>query len=434
MNTNHGQDPTSKKATSIEACCLYVAQKLNGRDYSTWKNADYINLSAQIRRNTKVHISENTLKRFFGKLKTPADYQPQKATRDALAVYIGFSDWEDFESFTQTERLTLFSTNPKKAIDKNNFEPDQKKGRKLNIKWLTAAITITLPLIISISYFQLLFEPTEKVFLYYQEAKAYSPHSAIFKIRSTDGSTVNLNEYHIEFKDWRNPKVSWNDSTLSYYYEKPGVYYPVLYRNNKAIDTATVTLLSRGWDITVQMQNDTVRLYPILQADSPQISPPTVNIKDLYYAGVDTLKSFFVNYAFVKPSTLVADNISIEADVQASKNRPGIRCSQVDLTVYGTKSSHYFTLMKPECTAWSYFKFGENLKSGKNEDLSNLGHDLSKGGKIRLEIHKQMVTIWLNQKQIFKTSYKRPIGEFKGVNFMFGGLGKVENVIIKGIK
>lgn len=419
MNTTQRHDSISKKWNSIEACCLYVAEKLNKGKYQEWKNADYINLSAQIRRSTKVHISENTLKRFFGKLKTPEDYLPQKATRDALAIYIGFENWEDFESSVVPVQNSTLEEESKKRI---TF---------LNKNWIAPIVGITVLLLLCFSYFYFIFEPSEKAELYYKESKAYSPHSAIFKLRSTDGTALKLNEYHIEFRGWRNPKVQWKDHTISYYYEMPGVYYPVLFHNNRAIDTATVTLLSKGWEVTAQMQNDTLRLYPILHADSPEINPPTVHINDLHNAGVDTLKSFFVNYAFVKPRKLSADNFSIEAFVEASKSRPGVRCSQVDLTIYAAKGSHYFSLTKPECITWSYFKFGENIKTGKNEDLAIFGHDLSKGGKIRMEVHKQVVTIWLDQKQIFKTRYKQPIGQFKGINFMFGGLGKVNNVVLK---
>lgn len=434
MNTLHGRNSILKNSNSIEACCNHVAKKLNKENYQEWKNADYKDLSAKIHKKTKINISENTLKRFFGKLKTPDDYQPQKATRDALAVYIGFANWEDFESFSLPVQIPDLPTNLKAPVINPGVDLTSNKQKNTFKKlWAKSTIVIVLLLILSFSYFYFNFEYKKNVTLFYKEAQAYSSHSAIFKLRSKDGTPLNLNDYHIFLQGWKNSRMGWKDSTLSYYYEKPGVYYPVLYHKNIAIDTATVTLLSKGWDVTVQMQNDTVRLYPIFQVDSPQLKPPIVKIMDLHQAGVDTLKPFFVNYSYVKNSAFLADNISIEADVLASVNRPGIRCSQVDLTIYGTKGSHYFSLMKPECIAWSCFKFGENIKSGKNEDLYFLGHDLSKGGKIRLEIRKQKVAIFLNQKQIFKTQYDQPIGGFMGVNFMFGGIGKVDSLIVKSL-
>lgn len=434
MNTNHGQDPTSKKATSIEACCLYVAQKLNGRDYSTWKNADYINLSAQIRRNTKVHISENTLKRFFGKLKTPADYQPQKATRDALAVFIGYTDWDDFESKENTKQQIDVKEEPYIGVSPEQTSPPTDNTSRTTKKSLFVAVCLIFFLAAGIFFYRSnsSYSSPPNVNLFCTNPTGHSPHSAIFKLRSKDGTPIKLNEYQIDFKNWRGGKDHWKDSTISCYYEKAGVYYPKLYHNGTAIDSTQVVLLSKGWEVSVQAQQDTLRLYPILQSDQHLAQPPTISMQNVYSAGVDTMKTFFTNFSYIKPENISADNIRIEADIQASQSRPGVRCSQADIIIYGKQNAHYFSLMKPECISWSYYKFGEILKLGKNEDLSKFGHDMVQKRRLRVDIIEQHVHIYLDNNLIFNTKYTKAIGQFMGLNFMFGGIGRIENVVVKG--
>lgn len=418
MNTNHGQDPTSKNTTSIEACCLYVARKLNGRDYREWKNADYVNLSAQIRRNTKVHISENTLKRFFGKLKTPDDYQPQRATRDALAIYIGYTDWDDFEAQENIKPIPA-------SLSTSRIGYFAKKS------WLIVVCLIIFVLAGTLFYRYNSGSPNN-VSLFCTNATGHSPHSALFKLRSKDNNPIKLTEYQIDFKNWKKGKDRWKDSTISCYYEKAGVYYPILYHNGIAIDSTQVVLLSKGWEVTVQAQHDTLRLYPILQSDQDLSQPPIVSIQNIHSAGVDTVKTFFTNFSYVKPDNISADNLRIEADIQASQSRPGVRCSQADITIYGKENAHYFSLMKPECISWSYYKFGEIIKNGKNDDLSEFGHDMVQKRKLRVDILQQQVHIYLDNKLIFNTTYTKSIGQFMGLNFMFGGIGRIENVVVNG--
>ncbi|MCH5719301.1 hypothetical protein [Niabella hibiscisoli] len=80
----------------LDLCCQLVSEKSNSKQIGQWTNSDYQLLNGQIRRQTDISISPNTLKRIFGKLKTPERYYPQKATRDALAQYAGFKDWQSF--------------------------------------------------------------------------------------------------------------------------------------------------------------------------------------------------------------------------------------------------------------------------------------------------------------------------------------------------
>ncbi|MNY59753.1 hypothetical protein D3C86_1962290 [compost metagenome] len=99
----------------------------------------------------------------------------------------------------------------------------------------------------------------------------------------------------------------------------------------------------------------------------------------------------------------------------------------MDITLYGEKDRHELSLMKPECTAWSSYKFSEKYKSGKSEDLRALGHNLSNGGHIKLTIINKVVTLYIEGQKVFQTHYENSIGNILGVNLMFSGIGKFSN-------
>lgn len=97
MKNDSVQGENSVFFQQLDICCKKVAVKVGKKDISEWKNSDFIKLSELLHDQTKVTLSDHTLKRIFGKLKTSTRYFPQKATRDALAQFIGYRDWHEFE-------------------------------------------------------------------------------------------------------------------------------------------------------------------------------------------------------------------------------------------------------------------------------------------------------------------------------------------------
>lgn len=421
--SNSEQDRSNKNFTLLDLCCQEVANKLGNIHISEWKNSDYIRLGALLRRETKVHISENTLKRIFGKLKTPERYYPQKATRDALALFIGYRDWLEFENVQrayQESESTILPANNTPQPPNRSLDSQPPKKRKLPLLY-------TLLLLITIGVVIFLWLPSTTLqhpTLHCVNPIGYTPHSAIFRLPTIGNQKLRTSDYEINFKDWKRGKALFRDSTLTHYYELPGVYYPVLLYKNKIIDTARIYLQTRGWEVTAQLQSDTTRVYPILRANTTTDLPPDVTMNQILSAGVDTMRTFFTNYANLQPSNISGDNMQLHTYITTSPERPGVRCSQFDIAIYGEQDSHYLSIMKPECASWCYYKFSQKQMNGKSGDLRFLGHDLTKGGQLTIRIKNKFVTLLLNGHQIFETTYEQSIGKILGVNLMFSGVGR----------
>ncbi|MGM8361995.1 hypothetical protein ACSV4D_08780 [Flavobacterium sp. ARAG 55.4] len=75
---------------------LEIEKKLNWEPSSLWKEFDYIMLAQIISEASSITISPHTLKRLFGKIKYNDQYNPQLATKDALSLFLGYSNWTDF--------------------------------------------------------------------------------------------------------------------------------------------------------------------------------------------------------------------------------------------------------------------------------------------------------------------------------------------------
>ena len=75
----------------IHASLRRAAEKTVGREMKT--TSDFDLLAANLLETTKVRVSAMTLKRFWGYLGEKNMRQPRLATLNALALYVGYTDW-----------------------------------------------------------------------------------------------------------------------------------------------------------------------------------------------------------------------------------------------------------------------------------------------------------------------------------------------------
>jgi hypothetical protein len=428
MNNEFVQAENSVFFKQLDICCKKVAREISEKSISEWKNSDYIKLSGLLHRKTKIHLSENTLKRIFGKLKTSTRYYPQKATRDALAQFIGFRDWYEFE--------LLHPVNEKETFATFTAEPDTKpielKAKNKKFVYFASAFILVV-IAFGICYLFINKDEITNVKLTCLNPEGKSPHSAIFKLNVSGNLPDDPSTFIIDFGDDKTKRSAAANEVVNHYYETPGRYFPILYHKNTPIDTTYVYLQSKGWDIITTMQNDTTRVYPIPRKIS--IVPDYhVSTKELINAGVDTNKTFFVSFANVRPTHISADNFEFSADIKTSAERPGVRCSQTDIIIYGERAYHSLSIIKPECIAWSFYQFSEMIKKGDKSDLREFGHDLTNGGTVKLRIENQHVVLFIDEKEIFKTTYCQAIGKLMGVKIRFAGIGSFKNFSLADLK
>ncbi|QIL42093.1 hypothetical protein G7074_24195 [Pedobacter sp. HDW13] len=406
---------------NLDSCCQKIAEQTGNQDIASWKNSDYVKLSGLLYRKTKVHLGENTLKRIFGKVKTSNRYYPQKATRDALAQFIDFRDWQEFERINSLtiEKPPL----PKPTQSKEPVKPS--KRAKHTLKVILFAITVLVGISLWIYIKSLISDQDIKLLCL--NPNGISPHSALFKLNVKNNAKINRAEYLIDFADGSTMKKSFSANLVNHYYEAPGRYFPVLFHHKKPIDTGWVYLQSKGWDLIAMVEHDTTRVYPVSSAALQNGKRISASTSALIKSGVDTTKTFFVSFANVKPTTISADNFELNVFIQTSPSRPGVRCSQTDLIVYGEKDFHAVNLIKPECVVWSNLKFSENQLDGTKDDLRPQGQDLRNGKHIKLRIENQHARLFVDNREIINSRYKIPIGKLMGVKIRFAGVGSFEN-------
>lgn len=422
--------------------CQLISEVYGKPDRARWTNSDYIKLSNILYKKTRVQISPNTLKRIFGKIKTDARYYPQKATRDALVNYIGYPNWESFTNapvVLQNVTDIPASTETKQDVEIIAHETvspvSTRPAKKSNLQKVIAVISTLVVLIGAVAYY--FFVPsgsTQTASIVCRNPVGGNPHSATFALKGISQGGSDSNPYYIDFGDGRKLILHANDTLVSHYYEEPGRYYAVLKQNKRPLGLATVYLKSAGWVATARMMYDTTRVYPIEVPGLFQGNKNSISAREVARAGVDTNRTFFIDFTNSQPTEIDGDNFDLIARVQTSPDRAGVRCSQVRLTLFGESSRHRIDVMKPGCLHWANLQLSEVIKEGQLEAMDFLGADLRDGGTLELKVEDKHARLYINGKQVYETTYSQSLKKIYGLDIMFAGVGTIHSVSLTDLK
>ncbi len=435
MMTENGQGYT-RFYEHLEHCCQLVSKTYGKPDRADWTNSDFVSLGQILFRKTGVQISPNTLKRIFGKIKTDSRYYPQKATRDALASYVGYPDWDHFAGVQEVVEPAARNalSEPSKALANPpivRVHPPETPAKKWI--WIVCFVGVSLVCIgfLLLKNFTIKQTNTGQVKLLCKNPTGETPHSAVFQVQGITDKSV---PYSLYFGDNRRVAFDPTNPIINHYYEVPGRFFALLKQGSQNLDTTTVYLPTKGWTATANMMYDTTRVYPIETPNLFANGSRSISAPEAARAGIDTNRTFFIEFINAQPTQINGDNFELITRVKTSRTRTGVRCSQVGITVWGETSKHSFDVIKPGCVYWSQFQLSEIFKDGQLQDLSFLGADLRAGGVIKLQVINQRARLFINDRLVYETRYAQPLRQIYGVKIRFSGIGTVNSFSLKDLK
>jgi hypothetical protein len=423
MSPNSAQPANQLFFDAMDVCCQKIVEKSGNKPVAEWRSADYNSLSVRLGKETKVYLSENTLKRIFGRLKTPQRYFPQKATRDAMAQFIGYRDWLEFELIYSTSVSNSKTTEVAQITDhkvENPVADGKPKAKKTSL--ILSIVVIILAIIIVALFLEFYDSEPKEVELVCINPYGNVPHTALFKLQSKKPFDQNT-PFEINFMDEGLSATIKGKQEVTQFFKNPGVVYVTLLYKKKPIDTTTVYMQTKGW--VANSANDTSRTFPVAGLRSLDRNNMYVSASQLDSAGLDISKPFLMVYSNIRRTNISGDNFELSCNIRAEDNRPGTQCIQSTIIVLGDKDRHYIRLYKPSCVAFSEYKFSEVNENGSSRYLGNIGYDLHNGGNIVLKIENKKISLIINKKKVLSSSYRKSIGKVMGVKFLFNGIGKV---------
>lgn len=378
-----------------------------------WIDYHYTMLHEQIFEATKTSISVRTLKRIF---KVNDTYEPQIATKNAMAQYLGYKDWTNFlKENSDNEIKPAESPAPAPPI-----KPEVIAGNKRPkiVFWATGAFLL-ITVIVAAMFF---FNQPEVTF----NVKNTSGHAPLTAAISYNLSRLNYKNAFIDFGSGGEYKLLLGPKgEMTYLYKTPNFYKMRLIADGRVLSKTTVDVQTKGWVCYVGNNDQNARVV----TDSSKFGDKS----SLYFApsiinglNINTKEEYWVDYRNIKNFHVDGDQMTVEFRLRNSQDMGGFDCFDTSLEFTGESGRGRFKFVKPGCTQFADTEFGDTQLTGNFHNLSSLGVDLSKWTVVRIETRNKTSMVYINNVFKYKTVYNVPIGNIRGLFCRFKGSGQLD--------
>lgn len=403
---------------SLQQCLQQIESKLGWGASTDWLNQDFQLLSDRIFEETRIRLSITTLKRVWGKVNY--DSVPSISTLNALALFLGYENWSAYRQTVQPKEMAK----PKKPVNK---------------RLLIAAGVV----IVAISTAAVLAFSGKKALTPYsaEELKAVQfssapvtlglPNSVVFRY-----DYAGLNSDYTAIQQSWNSRLTFevdakgNEATGIYYY--PGYFRAKLVANGQILKEHDIHIRTDGWMGTIG-ENDKPRyLYTdeILNEGTLKLSQATfqeVHDMEVEEAPIVTFHYFDESFEQIR-----GDDFTYEARFRNSYRKSNGICQMTELLIHGQNGVIIMPFSIPGCISdLNVFAIGNSI-SGKSNDLSGFGTDLSEWQEAKCIVKGDKAKMFLNGKMIREVFIPEYLGKLVGFKFRFTGAGELDYVKLQG--
>lgn len=408
----------------IDLCFKEIAKKLNWKNYKNWTGSDYKILSNLIETETKIRISPQTLKRLSGKLYYNINYHPQIASKDALAMFINYKDWNEFLLTNKP------NTNVLDKIVKFSF-------LKKYIYYAIVIFMISLITIVAIIFNNSHKPVISDYTLNVEDSIGTVPHNVkvLYDISriSNDSIIIDFNYEH-PILGPQKIKLDKSKGFLNFTYQIPGVYNVDLKLEGKVLASKKVFALTNDWVTYFIPETDMNHLWldNIVRRENPN-NKLFVSRRSLLEQGFESNKIFDIMHRIMKNFNIDGNNFKLKLRYKNSASTGGITCYDTEIRFHCVNFINFICLAEKDCQQFSKLKFGEVELKGDNNDLSGLTFNPDIVNELIIENQNKKVSIFLNESLIYSLKYEQNNGNIMGIDCIFKGCGIVESISLEDL-
>jgi len=399
-----------------------IEKKLNWKNVSGWTDNEFRKLSLLISEETNISISPQTLKRLFGKIKYKDDYTTQTATKNALARFLKYADWD---TFVRNEAHSIHKV--------TNFLKSKGFVGAANLKVLMIpfAIFMVITFLLVISE-----QKSKRIIFKANDITGISPHTVSFNY---DISKYKNKDVYIDFDQneaedkFKGELLDIRRTLINHCFETPGFFNVRISSSGKIIASTKIHVLSEGWNSFYFNDDNFIlrkfvfglerQVHNIINDGILYISP-----KELSIQGFNGNTVYYLEHLLYKDFHVSADSCEFEVKYKNSKDIGGISCYDVEFRLIGENGIASVILVQKGCYRWSEITIGEKHLNGKYNDLSFLSADLSSWNVMKIVLENKSARIINNGDTIFSCQYNQLLGQIKGIRFETKGSGAFDYV------
>ncbi len=419
-------DMSIKDSDYLIECKKQIEGKLNWLNADDLKQRDFQYLSDAVYEKTKIQLSLSTVKRLWT---DSYNRSFQISTLDALARYLDYRNWHHFKekNFSQTDDS---KSELKKELEIPSKDFPRKKSLKTGLIIVISVVTLIIIWVLlsenknkDVDYIE---NPDEVIFTSNKSVKEGVPNTIIFNY---DLSPYQSDSTYIQLS-W-NPKERYKIEkenkfyTSTYYY--PGYHSARLIIDDKVVKGHSVHITTDDWLTLVRYEPDDVlptyiRNDEVISDGNMYASPYLLKMNNVDL----TANAFYVSYFNIKDfEGLEGDNFSFETEIKNSNKESALICQNCLIFIYAENGGIVIPISSKGCVSDISISAGDVVKSGKTNDLSGLGCDLTDWRKIKGEVVDKNLKIFIDNEIVYELSFNRSLGKIKGWHYFFKGCGSV---------
>jgi hypothetical protein len=422
----------------LSNCLRLIELKLNIGSSRHWTIEEYKTIQKLIFEASGINLSIETLERLYGKLKIHKNYKPQVATKTALAIFLGYSDWEDFKSqnpLNPREPLQAFELIPDENKSEENAVIVNRAGiKKRKFGKPTRSLIIFFVLIclvgIAIVFARRKPNTVSKLNFKAENAIGRAPHTVKFTFdlsdQEGDNFSIIIPYLHVTVKLQKEQKSAFVPVLVQ------GWYRAYLMSDNNTMGETFFFIKTEGWRVTItnmdKYNQNTVYRTPLPLASvaaegrlytSSSFLPDSIQKKRGYY---------FLTYYNVRNFNVNGDNVTFETRFRNKAQEENSLCNDMIFNLVGLKGMFKIHFVTAGCTGFIDMAFGEKLINGGTQSLTPFGTNMQPWKKALLEVINKTVNVYLDGRLIYKTKYSRSVGTIVGIELTSRSSGETDYV------
>ncbi len=412
----------------LEKCKSLIEKKLDWPPNSEWKHRDYETLSELIFEKTNTMISVSTLKRIW---KKSGENTPHPGTLNSFALFLGYKHWHDFKSSNKES-----GNSDIQSAEGSDTYSDPVSENFISKSVLRLALILVPVLVITVLLiFQGISDETDSInfdYVTFSSKKVVTsgvPNSVIFDydISSIKNQDISIQQtWDTRHRVDITPEKK--NHTSVYYY--PGFHTARLLSGDKIIKQQSLHITTSGWmPLARYTLNDLIPVYlpdaKIINNGRMYVSPKQLSTNNSDTRGIPNYVSYYNVRDF---GNIDGDNFKLETSLKNDLKEGGTTGQYAQIIIMGENNRDLVPLSIPGVVSNLSLRFSENGISGKDNDLSVFGCDMSVWNDVSIDVNNKKVTIMFNGENIYNLEYENPIGRIIGLHFLFTGCGAVDFV------
>jgi len=424
----------------LTECRRLIEARLDWGDSERWTSRDFELLSEKISETTDIHLSITTLKRIWGKVKY--DSLPAVTTLDTLARFMGYEHWRAFRQGQGQEKdvppAPLPAQVPPQASSTASASaavpppPHAAVPSQHRLTWIWAIAGVAIATGILSLYFTRkksahIIDPSRYQFSSKKVLTEGLPNSVIFDY---DATASPYDSVYIQ-QSWdpaRRKKVGklQHQFTSVYYY--PGFFKARLVIGQQVVKEHDLIIKTKGWLPTIEQA--AVPVYFPEQDSLIQGKPFGLTIDDIRKKNIPLQpQTPWVRYSNIGNwGPLRTDSFRLEATVKNDYREGTAICQHTEMRVLCEDGAIIIPLCNKGCVSELNLLLLDKYYTGRSQDLSFLGVDLSNWVHVVCEGKEGQLRIFLDGRQVFQSSLPAKPLAIAGIDFRFQGTGSIKDV------